>query len=245
MFYKGYVLTENKKSIEKFKNRTDFKTLEQVQSYPEYAGVLAPDSILVDIDDMEQSELLFKMCEEENIRCRILRSRSGMHFLFKNSKVERCATKTKLACGIIADIKTGFKNSLEILKIDGNERELLYDIFDDEEYQEIPKWLFPIKSSIDFIHMEAGDGRNQALFNYILTLQSNDFSVEEARETIRLTNKYILKDPLSDDELEVILRDDAFAKPIFFKGSTFLFDKFAIFLKNNHHIIKIEVLECS
>ena len=162
-----------------------------------------------------------------------------MHFLFKNSKVERCATGTKLACGIVADIKTGFKNSLEILKIDGKERELLYDIFEDEEYQEIPKWLFPIKSSIDFIHMEAGDGRNQALFNYILTLQSNDFSVEEAREAIRLTNKYILKDPLSDDELEVVLRDDAFAKPIFFKGNTFLFDKFAIFLKNNHNIIRI------
>lgn len=33
--------------------------------------------------------------------------------------------------------------------------------------------------------MDAGDGRNQSLFNYILTLQSNDFeAVEEARETI-------------------------------------------------------------
>ena len=239
MFYKGFVLTENKKCIEKFKNRTDFKTLEQVQSFPEYAGILAHDAILIDIDDMEQSEMLFKICEEQNIRCRILKSRSGMHFLFKNSKIERCSTKARLACGIVADIKSGFKNSFEVLKIDGQEREVLYDIFEDEEYQEVPKWLFPIKSSVDFINMEAGDGRNQALFNYILTLQSNDFSVEEARETIRLANKYILKDPLSDDELEVILRDDAFAKPVFFKGTTFLFDKFAIFLKNNHHIIRI------
>ena len=207
MFYKGYILTENKQAIEKFKNRTDFKTLEQVQSLPEYAGILAPDAILIDIDDMEQSEILFKMCEEENIRCRILKSRSGMHFLFKNSKVERCATKARLACGLVADIKSGFKNSFEVLKIEGKEREVLYDILDDEEYQELPKWLFPVKSSADFMSMTAGDGRNQALFNYILTLQSNDFSVEEARETIRLTNRYILKDPLSDDELEVILRD--------------------------------------
>ena len=239
MFYKGYVLTQDKKCIEKFKNRTDFKTLEQVQALSEYAGVLASDAILVDVDDMEQSEVLFKMCEEQNIRCKILQSRSGMHFLFKNSKIERCATKARLACGITADIKSGFKNSFEVLKIEGKEREVLYDILDDEEYQEIPKWLFPVKSSIDFINMEAGDGRNQALFNYILTLQSNDFSVEEARETIRLCNKYILKDPLSDDELEVILRDDAFSKPVFFKGTTFLFDKFAVFLKNNHHIKRV------
>ena len=37
------------------------------------------------------------------------------------------------------------------------------------------------------------DGRNQSLFNYILTLQSNDFSKEEARETIRIINQFVLK----------------------------------------------------
>lgn len=240
MFFKGYVKTQNKKCVERYKDRTDFKTLEQVQSLPEYAGILAEDAILVDIDDMEQSQILFNICEGEDVRCRILESRSGMHFLFKNSKVEKCFTKTKLACGIVSDIKSGFKNSYEVLKIDGKERELLYDILEGEEYQEIPKWLYPIRSGADFINMEAGDGRNQALFNYILTLQSNDFSVEEARETIRIINKYILKDPLSDDELDVILRDEAFSKPVFFKGTTFLFDKFAVFLKNNHHIIRID-----
>ena len=239
MFFKGYVETKDKKCIEKFKGRTDFKTYEEVQSLPEFAGILAPDAILVDIDDMEQSQLLLKICEEEDIRCRILQSRSGMHFLFKNSKVDKCYTKTNLACGLISDIKSGFKNSYEVLKIDGKEREVLYDIFEDEEYQEVPKWLFPIKTNADFINMEAGDGRNQALFNYILTLQANDFTVQEARETIRIINKYILKEPLSDDELDVVLRDEAFAKPVFFKGTTFLFDKFAVFLKNNHHIIRI------
>ena len=239
-FFKGYVKTKDKKCIEQYKGRTDFKTLEEVQSLPEYAGILAPDAILIDIDDIEQSQLLLKICEDEDIRCKILESRSGMHFLFKNSKVDKCFTKTKLACGLVdVDIKSGFKNSYEVLKIDGKDRELLYDILEDEEYQELPKWLFPIKTSMDFVNMEAGDGRNQALFNYILTLQSNDFSIEEARKTIQIINKYILKDPLSDDELNVILRDDAFAKPVFFKGTAFLFDKFATFLKNNHHIIRI------
>lgn len=48
-----------------------------------------------------------------------------------------------------------------------------------------------------------------------------------------------MAEPLSDRELEVILRDDAFRKTTFFKGNTFLFDKFANYLKNNNHIIKI------
>ena len=241
MFYKGFVETRNKKCVEKFKNRNDFKTLEQVQSLDEYAGVLANDAILIDIDDIEQSELLLKICEEENIRCKVLQSRSGMHFLFKNSKIPKCFTKTSLACGLKSiDIKSGLTNSIEVLKIEGKERTVLYDIFEDEEYQEVPKWLFPIgKREFDFMDLTAGDGRNQALFNYILTLQSNDFSVEEARKTIRLINKYILKDPLLDDELEVIIRDEAFAKPVFFKGTTFLFDKFATFIKNNHHVVRV------
>ena len=239
MFYKGYIMTKDKKSIEKFKGVTTLKTLEQVQSLPEFAGVMAEDSILVDIDDMEQSNLLLDICDKEGIRCKVLQSRSGMHFLFKNTKIKNCPNRTKLACGLTADIKAGFKSSYEVLKIDGKERTVLYDILEGEEYQDIPKWLFPIKCTTEFLDMDAGSGRNQALFNYILTLQSNDFSVEEARETIRIINQYILKEPLSDSELEVILRDDAFKKPVFFKGNNFLFDKFATYIKNNNHIIRI------
>lgn len=239
MFYRGYIMTKDKKSIEKFKGVTTLKTFEQVQSLPEFAGIMAEDSILVDVDDMEQSNLLLDICDKEGIRCKVLQSRSGMHFLFKNTKIKNCPNRTKLACGLTADIKAGFKSSYEVLKIDGKERTVLYDILEGEEYQDIPKWLFPIKCTTEFLDMDAGSGRNQALFNYILTLQSNDFSVEEARETIRIINQYILKEPLSDSELEVILRDDAFKKPVFFKGNNFLFDKFATYIKNNNHIIRI------
>ena len=35
------------------------------------------------------------------------------------------------------------------------------------------------------------------------------------------------------------MRDEAFSKPVFYHGTTFLFDKFAVFLKNQHHIIKV------
>lgn len=239
MFFKGFVETKNKKCIEKFKGRTDFKTFEQVQSLPEYAGILAADTILVDIDDSETSEILFKVVQEYALTCRVYRTSRGKHFLFKNSGVPTNKTGCKLAIGLTADIKIGTRNSYEVLKYGGKEREILYDTTENEEAQPLPRWLHPVKSNMEFLNMDAGDGRNQSLFNYILTLQSNDFSVEEARETIRIINKFVLKVPLSDDEIETILRDDAFKKPVFFMGSTFLFDKFATFLKNNHHIIKI------
>jgi len=239
LFFKGFVETKNKKCIEKFKGRTDFKTFEQVQSLPEYAGILAADTILIDIDEAETSEILFKVVQEYALTCRVYRTSRGKHFLFKNGGVPTNKTGCKLAIGLTADIKIGTRNSYEVLKYDGKQREILYDTTENEEAQSLPRWLFPVKSNMEFLSMETGDGRNQALFNYILTLQSNDFSVEEARETIRIINKFVLKVPLADSEIETILRDEAFKKPVFFKGSTFLFDKFATFLKNNNHIIKI------
>ena len=239
MFFRGFVETKNKKCIEKFKGRTDFKTFEQVQSLPEYAGILAAETILIDVDDFEASEILFKVVKEYALTCRVYRTSRGKHFLFKNSGVPTNKTGCKLAIGLTADIKIGTRNSYEVLKYDNQNREILYDTAENEEAQQLPRWLFPVKSKMEFLNMETGDGRNQGLFNYILTLQSNDFSVEEARETIRIINKFVLKVPLSDDEIETVLRDDAFKKPVFFMGSIFLFDKFATFLKNNNHIIKI------
>ena len=242
LFFKGYVETKDKKCIEKFKNRTDLKTFEQVQSLPEYAGILAKDTILVDIDDFEMSEILFKVVREKKLCCRVYRTTRGKHFFFKNNGVLSNVTGKadhKTAIGLIADIKLGIRNSYAVLKFAGKQREILYDATENEEAQLLPRWLFPVKSKINFLDMKEGDGRNQTLFNYILTLQSNNFSNEEIRETIRIINQFVLRDPLSEQELETILRDEAFKKPVFFSGKTFLFDKFAVFLKNNNHIIRI------
>ena len=150
-----------------------------------------------------------------------------------------CKIHCTLACGITADIKVGVKNSYSILKYNNKARKIIYDKLPEEEYNAVPYYLLPIKGKCDFIDMKNGDGRNQALFNYILTLQNNDLSVEQCRQTITLINKYILSDPLDDRELNTILRDEAFDKPIFFNKNQFLFDKFAAYIRNNNSIVKI------
>lgn len=237
--YKGFIETKGKASIEKLKNRTTWKTYDEVKNMNGFGGVLADDTILIDIDDSEQSEILMNIVEEYQLDCKVICTSRGKHFLFKNHSITRNRTHIQLAVGLTADIKVGSKLSYEVIKINGEERFCEWDIEEGGKYQEVPKWLFPVKATADFVDMDAGDGRNQALFNYILTLTANDFTVEETRECIRILNKFVLKQPLSDDELEVILRDDAFQKPVFFLGSTFLFDKFAVYLKNMYHIVII------
>ena len=239
MLYKGYVETKGKQSIEKLKGRTKFKNYEEVKDLNGFGGILADDTILIDIDDADQSNILMTIVEEYQLDCKVYCTSRGRHFLFKNTEIQRNRTHAQLAVGLIADIKVGSRTSYEVIKVDGEERFCEWDIEEGGKYQEIPKWLFPVKSMAEFIDMDAGDGRNQALFNYILTLTSNDFTVEETRECIRILNKFVLKEPLGDEELEVILRDEAFQKPVFFMGSTFLFDKFAVYMKNTSHIIKI------
>lgn len=233
--YKGYVQTKDKKSIDKFKGGAKLKTFEQVKDLPEYAGVLSDDTILVDIDDGDQSNILMDIIEDLQIDCKVIQTTRGRHFLFWNDGVDQCFTHTKLACGLTADIKIGTKNSYEVLKYDNEERFVEWD----GDIGVLPRWLIPVKTKTDFMNMDDGDGRNSALFSYELTLQSAGLSPEEAKETIRIINQYVLKEPLPDDELDTVTRDEAFAKPVFFNGKTFLHDVFGRFMKSHYHIIRI------
>ncbi|WP_444498725.1 DNA primase family protein [Veillonella seminalis] len=235
--YKGYIKTKNKRAAEKFKGLETFKTYDEVKAYDEFAGILAEDTILIDIDNKAQSDDLMNIVQALQLKCRVYETTRGRHFLFKNSNVDKCSTKSTLAIGLLADIKIGSKASYEVLKYEGVEREKSYDTGD---YESLPVWLLPIKGGKKFDDLVEGDGRNQAFFNYILTLQSAGLGIEDIRTCIRLINRYVLKEPLSDEELEVILRDDAFQKESFYTGRTFNFDVFATFLKNTYRIIRID-----
>lgn len=236
--FRGYLPTKNKSPLIKFK---DAKPLSEVEGLPEYAGLLAEDVILIDVDEYEASERLMNIVEDLQLNCRVYATTRGKHFLFYGGNIDKCGTHLKLAVGIEADIKVGSHNSISVLKFDGKDRKIIYDIEPDEEYEAAPAWLTPVKTKVDFMSLESGDGRNQTLFNYILTLQSAELSNEEIKEAITLLNKYVLPDSLDQAELDKILREDSFKKPVFYgKNGNFLFDKFATYLKNNLNIIKID-----
>ena len=237
--YRGYVPTKDKAPLKKFKSGQELMTLEQVQKYSEFAGVLDVNTILIDVDDSGQSDILMEIVEDLQLDCKVLQTTRGRHFLFKNTDVKQCYTHTKTACGLIVDIKVGCKNSTEVLKFDGQDRFVEWDVDEGQEYQELPKWMHPVKTDINLLGMKTGDGRNNDFFRYERILQEQRFEVEDIRTSIRIANKYILKESLPDDELETILRDEAFEKPVFFNGKTFLHDRFAEHLKTEFHIKKI------
>lgn len=236
--FKGFIPMKGKRPTEKVRGRKEFYELEEVEHLNEYGGVLSDDYIMIDVDDLEQSNTLLKIINDLNIKCNILKTSRGKHFYFKNTNVAANAIQKVSAIGITVDIKLGSKNAVVPLKMDGKKRNLILH----EEVDNLPRWLTIIQRVPEFNNLENGDGRNQTFFNYILNLQSNIFSKDEIKETITIINKYILKESLSDEELEIILRDEAFTKPTFYGGSngkTFLHDKFAEYIRNENHIIKI------
>lgn len=241
--FRGYVPTKNKKALIPYDGVPDneLPTYDEVKDLDEFAGVLSNDVILIDVDDAEQSDILMDIVEDLQLDCRVYQTTRGRHFLFKNNGVKSNKThrpdKWATAVGLdMVDIKLGSSNGLEVLKFGGQMRFIEWD---SDNYQTVPKWLTPVNNVPKFNDLSEGDGRNQELFNFILKLQSAGFSKDECRECITLINKYVLKKKLDDRELKTILRDDAFKTEIFFEGKSFLFDKFAHYLKSEYHIVKI------
>ena len=84
--FKGYVRTRNKKCIEPFKGKSsdELHTLREVQELDEFAGILNDNTVLIDVDDAEQSETLMQIVEDHQIACRVYQTTRGKHFLFLN-----------------------------------------------------------------------------------------------------------------------------------------------------------------
>lgn len=235
--YKGFIATKGKEPIEKYKGIDTFKSYDEVKDLPGFAGVMCDDTVLIDIDDTEQAEILMNIIEDRQVRCRVTQTSRGKHFTFKNSGVEKCGTNLKLACGLTADIKTG--GMPEILKVDGEERFCEWGEENPEvgEYDELPLWLHPVTTKMDFTTTVA---RNSDFFGYILVLQTQlAMTNDQCKQTIKIINDYVLPEPLEQKELGVILRDEAFENPIFFDGKKFLHDAFANWMINQHHIKRI------
>lgn len=235
--YKGFITTDGKQPTEKYKGLNDFKCYADVVNLPSFAGVLRDDSIMIDVDDAEMAEKLMQIVEDLQLKCRVTCTSRGKHFTFRNSGVEKCGTNLKLACGLVADIKTG--GMPEVLKVDGEERFCEWGEVDPEagDYDELPIWMHPVNTKLDFLTTAS---RNNDFFGYILVLQTQlAMTNDQCKQTIQIINDYVLPEPLDDSELSVILRDEAFEKPIFFDGKRFLHDAFAQWLINQHHIKRI------
>ncbi|MCX4257862.1 MAG: phage/plasmid primase, P4 family [Oscillospiraceae bacterium] len=216
-------------------------SFEEVCNDENFGAILNEGMLDISFDSKELSDAFWNMAEANDWNCLIFENPKNqqIHSIWKKPpdyKISDGRDK-KLACGLIADIHSG--STYIRLKVNGISR--FPPSFEPEHIQEVPEELLPVNTNMDLWQMADGDGRNGDLYGYILVLQSQIKADKNiVRRILRNTNDFIFADKLSDDELETIFRDDAFKKQVFFNGSTFLFYRFAAFLKNNYHIVRIE-----
>lgn len=241
--YKGFA--KNVKGQKYPPRNPQLLSLNEVETFDSFSGVMHTNTVLIDADEEPHNDILQNIIKGENLAAYVTDREGGrgIHMLMINSNTSlKKADKVMLACGIIVDFHPGYSLPYECLKFNGTERTPIYN---KQPYKEMPKYFTPLpKCTIDFSNLGEGDGRNSTLFSYILTLQNAGFNEDDIKETIRIINTYVLKESLSDEELEVILRDEAFKKQAFFIKNKFSHDKFAEHVRATYHVKKINDQLC-
>lgn len=241
--YKGFV--KNIKGKKYPGRNPQLLNLNEVDAFDNYSGVMNANTVLLDADEEPYNDILQSIVEGEKLSAYVTDRKGGrgIHALMINSNTAfKKADKVMLACGIIVDFHPGYSLPYECLKFNGTERKPTYN---KQPYQEMPKYFTPLpKCTINFSNLGEGDGRNSTLFSYILTLQNAGFNEDDIKETIRIINTYVLSEPLEEKELEVILRDEAFQKQVFFPKNKFSHDKFAEHIRATYHVKKINDQLC-
>lgn len=242
--YSGYTPLDGKSAMTKFKDvpAMGYEEADHWKGANGIGGVLKSNTVLVDIDDDLQFEKALSIIREKQYPVVVRKTSRGGHITALNNGDEafdKCGTRKTLAVGFTADIKTGKAASYQALKVDGVERPIVYEA---DEIGEMPKAFEPVQTGVDFVSLGEGDGRNQALFAHILTLSRAGMSKDEIKETITMMNRYVLREPLSEDELDIILRDGAFPNmdEIFFEKRTFRHDRLGQFLIHKMSIVRID-----
>jgi putative DNA primase/helicase len=183
--------------------------LEEVKDFENLAVLVPEPYVVFDFDTTSDAEIALQIVKELKVKCLAMKTTRGIHLWFKSPEPMKNSIKTKCAIGLHYDVRSYGKLSYTVVKQDGVWRKWVHTCRGDE-VDEIPSWLQPLSSKYNFKGMKAGDGRNAALFEYILVMQGKGYNREQIRKTIKLINNYVFKDPLSESELETILRDESF-----------------------------------
>lgn len=188
------------------------KSWDEVKEFDNIAMIVPHPFIVLDFDTADDAEIMMRIVDALDIHCRIMKTDRGYHFWFRSSEQLKNFVKARLAIGIYCDRKVCNKNSYVVIKRNGKLREWLKD-FPDDEVEFLPKWLTPLKThsnSFDFKGMKSGDGRNQALFNYIVYMQDNKWTKDDILTTLEIINNYVFAQPLPPSEFNTICRDESF-----------------------------------
>lgn len=169
-----------------------------------WTGLVIPQGfIVVDIDDMQEGELLFKSLLKDQLSFHAIKTVRGYQFFFKdNGHVKGQDSTVLMACGCVGDYRLAEKGQIVLPSSNTKGREWVR--IAEGELSELPIYFDRLKKLNKYerpfpIPLVEG-GRNNALYAHICRLVEFGYSPDEIHEITSFTNKYFLSPALEHRE---------------------------------------------
>ena len=223
---KGYWKTQGKIPIGKEVDRK----LYQEPPNGDYCAVYEEGTtVSIDIDDYNhksgelenpirgqaRSKAVIEYLDEHQYKYNGIKTENGTHLDFKVSKdfpIE--ANKNGWFCALGLEIEVKVTKVVELVVVNDIKRTCFKGSFDNDDIDELPPALYPIQKSKETpfsMNFEAGN-RNSHLSEYAFHLSQIGIFADEIKKIICGMNRYVLEDPLSEEEIELILRPETLDK---------------------------------
>lgn len=186
-------------------------TWEDVLNDENFGAVLNDGFIDISFDSKELSGCLRKMAADNDWNALIIENprNNQIHSIWRKPKNwnSKDGADKKLAVGLIADVHSGGT----FIRLKSNNIKRFPPLFEPEHIQEVPPELYPVNSKSEPFELSDGN-RNNTLSTMTKNLIYNTtFDIDQIKRIITNVNTHVFSVPLSDDELEVILRDETFS----------------------------------
>lgn len=187
--------------------------------------------IKVDIDDYDhstgaikdpvngkrKSDVICLILDGEGIKYNAVQTANGKHLYFKVPEGLLSSNRINwfTPIGIQIEWKLPTSDDHIAVKRQGKMLEWVKGDLFNKDVDFLPEWLYPMqkaKTRPFDLNILTGD-RNNSLSAYAFHLvQKVGISTEGAFKAIKLMNQYVLEEPLSDDEINLILREETLEK---------------------------------
>lgn len=208
---------EEKEKYQKSKAPINSKivSFDDVKDTENRVGWIVPkEYIVIDIDNKTHARIVFDVLQAFKIKFSFMTGKKGGHFIFKNQRgIKSISAGQPCSIGLTVDVRCNEKGYIVLPENDTDRKwgTISNDIDD------VPFFLAPLKDlklQDDFVGMGEG-GRNDALLKHMLALidYAKELTIDEKCESIRIINRFLFAQPMSDAELQkTVLRDDILKK---------------------------------
>ncbi len=190
----------------------------------DYGRLVQMGYVFFDFDEQPYVDKIISIIKNSNLKCRMLKTTRGVHFLFKTNK-QKITNNSKNFnfLGLKCDVKgVGLteegKQCYQGIKVNGILREEIcinHNITDGIDVLDYaPIWLYqaPKNKQIDLTIDQTG-GRNDMFHgDLMISAKKNNFTYDQYCEMAHIINKYVLPIGISENELNIAIRKEEWDK---------------------------------